>query len=306
MSSFADYCLSGNLEKAKELYSLNEIDLHENDDELFIDVCQNGHLNIAKWIISFDKLDRHSTYKKALKASCEYNNVDVYEWLGTLNEIDMKYYNNCIFRIYCEFGNLEKAKLLYSIDNTIDIHCDHDSAFNYSCLENHLLLAQWLYSLGGIDIHFEEDKAFRFSCLNGNLEIAQWLYSLGGIDIHMENDFPFRISSRYYQVDILTWLCSLTDNYIMINEKTFGYKIKKNSALISKLENPEKHIIVIDIDDICMICLTEEQYMCKLNCNHIYCCSCLKHYLKLDKTKCCYCQKEIDENSDKHLIYKKE
>ena len=74
---------------------------------------------------------------------------------------------------------------------------------------------------------------------------------------------------------------------------------------MKKLIEPEKHLFDICIDETCMICLSEEQYMCKLECRHIYCCSCLKHCLELNKTKCGYCQKEINETSDKHLIYKK-
>ena len=77
------------------------------------------------------------------------------------------------------------------------------------------------------------------------------------------------------------------------------------SGSIKKLIKPEKHLFDINIDETCIICLPEEHYMCKLECRHIYCCACLNHYLELEKTKCCLCQKDIDETSDKHLIYKK-
>ena len=75
---------------------------------------------------------------------------------------------------------------------------------------------------------------------------------------------------------------------------------------MKKLENPKQYAIIIDdIDDICMIYLEQKTYMCKLDCRHIYCCACLKHYLELEKTTCYACRKDIDKHSDTHLIYKK-
>ena len=73
---------------------------------------------------------------------------------------------------------------------------------------------------------------------------------------------------------------------------------------MKQLEKPEQYITQIENDDNCIICLSKKQYVCKLKCRHIYCIECLKHYLELEKTKCCYCQKIIDTQTDKHLIYK--
>ena len=41
---------------------------------------------------------------------------------------------------------------------------------------------------------YNNDYAFRYSCINGHIEIAKWLYSLGGVDIHANNDDAFRYS----------------------------------------------------------------------------------------------------------------
>ena len=150
----------------------------------------------------------------------------------------------------------------------------------------------------------DNDFTFRLRCQNGHIEVAKWLYSLDKIDIHAFEDDVFRYSCQNGHIEVGKWLCTLTDKYIITNEKTCEYKIIKSpSILMKKLIDPKKHLFDIHIDEKCIICLSEEQYMIQLECKHIYCCACLKHYLELEKTKCCYCQKDIDENSDKHLIY---
>jgi hypothetical protein len=208
------------------------------------------------------------------------------------------------FTKYCLENNLEKAKEIYK-SNNIDIQTKN-KAFINSCYNDNLEFAKWLYSLDGIDKNIII-TLFNISCEYGNINILQWLYSLGGINIHINNDFYFSISCRKKHINILKWLCSLTDTHIIINENPIQYKIIKQHILMKQLDNPKQYAIITDsIDDVCMICLEQETYMCKLDCRHIYCCACLKHYLELNKTSCCACRKVIDKYSDIHLIYKKD
>jgi hypothetical protein len=236
---------------------------------------------------------------------CQTGQLEKIKELYNLGYIDIHKNNDYIFRYCCSNGYIKVAKWLISLGG-IDIHKNNNDIFRNTCENGHLKVAKWLYSLGGIDIHIDDDDIIKWCCWNGRLKVAKWLYSLGGIDIHVGNDCLFKYSCEKRYLDIAKWLITLQDRYIIINETTFEYSIKKfSSVLMKKLENPDKYISNKNIDDICMICLTEEEYMCKLECKHIYCCSCLNYYLELEKTKCCLCQKEIDETSDKHLIYKK-
>ena len=60
--------------------------------------------------------------------------------------------------------------------------------------------------------------------------------------------------------------------FININSISLEFKIiKPISYLLKQLEKTEQYITQIENNDDCMICLTKEQYMCKLECNHIYC-----------------------------------
>jgi hypothetical protein len=109
---------------------------------------------------------------------------------------------------------------------------------------------------------------------------------------HKSEDF--KISAVNYYLDSNKTQEEVCDRYCIT--------ISTN-LLIKKLANPEQQISNTIIDD-CMICLEQSDYMIQLECRHIYCCVCLKYYLELEKTKCGYCQKVIDKNSDKHMIYK--
>ena len=82
------------------------------------------------------------------------------------------------------------ARVIYQLLNGyMDWRC---SAFFLACCHGHILVAQWLYGLGGIDIYAVDDRAFRFACNGGHLSVAHWLYGLRGIAIHSSNDIAFR------------------------------------------------------------------------------------------------------------------
>ena len=145
-----------------------------------------------------------------------------------------------------------------------------------------------------------------FLVTDKNINVAKWLYSSNDIKIYKNSDYIFKNVCAKKQLIIAQWLCTLTYRYIIINEETYEYIIiKPNTNLIKKLEKSEKYITDVNIDEICVICYEQQNYMCKLECKHIYCCACLKQYLELEYTTCCYCRKEIDETSDCNLIYKK-
>jgi hypothetical protein len=44
-----------------------------------------------------------------------------------------------------------------------------DDAFRRACHNDHLLVAQWLYNLGGVNYRSGNDYAFRGTCTNGHL-----------------------------------------------------------------------------------------------------------------------------------------
>lgn len=118
----------------------------------------------------------------------------------------------------CRMGYMDEAKYYFNADK-------QQEAFNTSCFNGHLAIAQWLLKLQGINIHADDDEAFRESCFNGHLTIAKWLYELGGIDIHAEDDEAFRWSCIYDHLDVAQWLLGLGGiNECIIKRLVYSYE----------------------------------------------------------------------------------
>ena len=221
------------------------------------------------------------------------------------------------FTTFCFEGDLECAKEQFNLGG-IHIHDDDDYAFRISCYNNHLEVAKWLYSISNINIQILND-VFESCCYSGCLDICQWLYSLNKIII---NDKLFIKWLYGGHLIIIKWLYSISHiNVDIISDAikiciyyrhndllNWLYTIKtKKSLLMNKLDNLDNLKLLYQINnnnEDCIICLSKEQYMIQLDCKHIYCCACLKQYLELEKTKCCYCSIAIDMQSDRHIIYK--
>jgi hypothetical protein len=84
-----------------------------------------------------------------------------------------------------------------------------------ACIDGHLRIAKWLYSLGGadgvgkVDIHAENDYAFRYSCVDGHLKVAKWLYSLGGVNMHVNNFCVVYETRENGHEEVAEWIESL-------------------------------------------------------------------------------------------------
>lgn len=300
-------CKNNHIKVAKWLYSLGIINIHSKNDYAFKICCSNGHIKLCKWLYSIGSIDflniEENTYY-IFNICCQNNQLNICIWLYSLEIINIHANDDIFFTKYCDDEHLDIAKWLYSLGGFTDEFLNE--LFTYNCWYNNFLTVQWLYDLNKINIHFDNDRPIKLSCESGHLDIAKWLYSLNSVDIHAQKYFAFKQSCENQHLEVALWLCTLTDRYIITNKVSCKYKIiRPSNVLMKKLKNPKSNLSNITIEDPCMICLSHAQYMVQTECKHIYCTKCLKTYLNLDNVKCCYCQKIIDENSDKHLIYKK-
>ena len=52
MTSFLDLCKDGKLYEAQLMYESNNINIHDNNEEVFRVVCENGYIHVAQWLYS--------------------------------------------------------------------------------------------------------------------------------------------------------------------------------------------------------------------------------------------------------------
>lgn len=98
------------------------------------------------------------------------------------------------FHKYCLECNLEKAKEIYNLGG-IDTQTKN-KAFLNSCYNDHLFVAQWLYSLGDIDIHIHIKT---IKILNCNPKIQNWIQSFNEFPIwlyNIENPMAYIIANN--------------------------------------------------------------------------------------------------------------
>jgi hypothetical protein len=88
-----------------------------------------------------------------------------------------------------------------SLDDKPDIHSNDDEAFGFLSFQDHLDIAQFLYSLDNKpDIRALDDKAFIYVCNGGHIEFAKWLTTLCDdyiIDNINNNIIEYHITNKH-------------------------------------------------------------------------------------------------------------
>lgn len=193
-TKFMEAIREGNLERCKQLYSKypRGIDINARNCQPMLWACEGGHLEIAKWL---NTLGAHPRYSH-LDFACLNGHLDTAKWIVS-KKLDSTGKWTVEYRSYPE-----------TTGNPIDLV---SRAFVSACQNNHVKLAEWLLSVGGMNAHHEEDQAFRLACERGRVEAALWLYySVGEVDIHAKNNSAYRTANGLdYGYGLQDWLRSI-------------------------------------------------------------------------------------------------
>lgn len=201
-----DTCLLVENTKAlKWIHQHGFYDLTRTSDD-FIRICSETKLSIISWLLELGIPDQ--IQQKGFFSACYHGRLCVAKWLVQNNpNIDIHMnsdepFFNSVFK-----NHLEVAQWLWSLGGVRFQH--GPDLFQYTCSHNMLDMAQWLYSLGNVNIHSFNEGAFVSACANGHLPVAQWLWSLGNVDLHIGNHRAFRYACEQGKLDIIKWLWSL-------------------------------------------------------------------------------------------------
>jgi Ankyrin repeats (3 copies)/Ankyrin repeat len=223
-------CLYDQLDIAKWVITLEKnICLNEcNWDDTFRECCIRNKSDAAIWLLSLQLQFRD--VNGAFFWACRYNQINVVkELLKKFKNIDIHQKDDHDFIDCCKYRRLDLARFLWDIDNTFNIQ----STFIECCMDGKLEGIQWLLSLGKpIDIN---DIGFVYSCMFNHLNVAQFLWKLNpNINIH-ENDYSaFRECCESNYVEIAHWLCSICEDYkfTIENKKITKYEISAHGNKI--------------------------------------------------------------------------
>ena len=78
-------CQKGNLETFQWIVSLDNLDIHEDNEIYFRIACNSGHLKFAKWIYDTHNINIKAQKNEVFKFACSNNNLLIATWLKSLN-----------------------------------------------------------------------------------------------------------------------------------------------------------------------------------------------------------------------------
>ena len=133
--------------------------------------------------------------------------------------IDIHANHDNAFQYAGETGNLELVKFLG--DNGANIHMYSDYVFRFAAENGYLDMVKYLVSKGA-NIYAHNDWALRYSAGNGHLEVVQYLIDQGA-DSHTGYDLPFLIAAENGRLNIVKYLVGHGVNIHAADDYAFQY-----------------------------------------------------------------------------------
>ena len=102
---FIQVCLNNDVEFAKYLLEIEPtFNISQNNDNIFSQCCNEGSLNIVKWLYSIiPEMDYKTKYEYSICGACYYGHLHVAQWLmETIEDMDIKVDND-----YCMVNAVE-------------------------------------------------------------------------------------------------------------------------------------------------------------------------------------------------------
>jgi hypothetical protein len=187
---FAIYCEMGLLDVAKWIYSIchgldiyntflrcthkniiewlltldDKIDIHADNEYVFINICYLRDLETAKWFYSLDKIkkiDTHAQNEEAFKLSIQFRKFETTKWLYSFGGINVDAIKNETVRSFIRSGDLETLKWFIGLCDNIDPTYIINNFWNVGYNNHHgKEIAEYLLGKYNIDIYQSDCAAF--------------------------------------------------------------------------------------------------------------------------------------------------
>ena len=142
------------------------------------------------------------------------------------------------FYFACYYGNIDVAKeMIKKYPSVIESPSRVFTCFRNACVNGHLSIAKWIYSIPSFHLRRPESYLFIDVCnlQKNNLPLIKWLYDTFEIDITIDNHYVFRAAasppSSLATPDLTQYLMSLNP---------YKYYIDENGAPNIRSDNDER------------------------------------------------------------------
>jgi ankyrin repeat protein len=116
--------------KIIELFINNEVNIHENYDEVFVHTCSLGHIDVVKLLVSAGINEN----EQALFTAISHGHLSVVEFLVSKGA-NIHLHNEFALRSASHYGHLDVVK--YLVEKGTDVHVEYDQALlNALTLQN--------------------------------------------------------------------------------------------------------------------------------------------------------------------------
>ena len=297
--AFRIACSSGHLDLVKYFLEVKpDINISMSHNIAICSACERGHIEIVKFLL--EKIDKNNIlYENLLNSACMSGILDISKYIYELN--DSSSYNfEHIFSNTCMRGNLNIVKWLLEIKPDINITSNNCLAFTHACEFGKINVIKFLleikpdiYSLYKNDFF---EIIFSNVCSNGYTDVAKILLELKpNIDFIQNNNVLLKACCNGCN-ETVDYLLSLSDEYnyedILENENIANGEIHMMilNAYLNKINRDWIHTKITNDKTVdCPICTEIPEIYIKTPCDHKFCESCIKIWLKKNAI-CPYCR----------------
>lgn len=297
-------CNNGYIETAKLILKIRpDIDIHNNEDEIFISSLSEYEKDIILWLIELKPELIEYIIKDIdnLFLNSSSINFEMTKWLYELKpdlypaENYVEIFKNVLFR-----KEIKDIEWLFDKKNDINIeiikniYLDYIQHFNGLDFNNKLT---WLKQKFNIECLFDKTDIFinilvneinNVDEINNNNIINYYELNKDNIELHKYNNIITKIITHddNYDFDLIKWYLHLDEKYFKIINCNDEYKEVKFIIINSPNTDYNKN------DEICSICHQKECDIYTI-CEHSYHFDCIKEWL-LENDTCPNCRNYLD------------